>query len=103
MISNATGSQGLATGLVVGPTSITAALGAVTSPTLTLTITAQVETLLYSFAGGNDGVTPAAGLIQGADGNFLWNDSVRRHDRQWHGLQGHASRGRDGTVFVHWR
>ena len=28
------------------------------------------ETVLYNFAGGNDGVAPLAGLIQGSDGNF---------------------------------
>ena len=29
-----------------------------------------VKTTLYSFAGGNDGENPQAGLIQGSDGNF---------------------------------
>ncbi|HEY2532519.1 MAG TPA: choice-of-anchor tandem repeat GloVer-containing protein [Xanthobacteraceae bacterium] len=29
-----------------------------------------VETVLYSFAGGNDGANPEAGVIQGSDGNF---------------------------------
>jgi uncharacterized repeat protein (TIGR03803 family) len=28
------------------------------------------ETLLYAFAGGNDGATPASGVIEGSDGNF---------------------------------
>ena len=27
-------------------------------------------TTLYSFTGGNDGANPAAGLVQGSDGNF---------------------------------
>ena len=67
-INNAAGSQGLVTGLAVGTTSISAALGSVTSPTVTLTVTAQ--SVLYSFAGGSDGADPQAGLIQGADGNF---------------------------------
>jgi uncharacterized repeat protein (TIGR03803 family) len=31
---------------------------------------AGVETVLYSFAGGSDGAAPAAGLVQGSDGNF---------------------------------
>jgi uncharacterized repeat protein (TIGR03803 family) len=66
-ISNAAASQGLAVGLVVGSTSISAGLGSMTSPTVTLTVTAQVESVLYSFTGGTD---PVAGLIQGADGNF---------------------------------
>jgi uncharacterized repeat protein (TIGR03803 family) len=69
-ISNATGSQGLTTGLLVGSTSISAALGSVTSPTVTLTVTAQMESVLYSFAAGSDGGGPGAGLIQGTDGNF---------------------------------
>ncbi len=29
-----------------------------------------VESVLYSFTGGNDGGSPLAGLIQAADGNF---------------------------------
>jgi uncharacterized repeat protein (TIGR03803 family) len=70
VISNAARSQGLATGLVVGSTSISAALGSETSPTVTLTVTAQVESVLYSFGSGSDGQIPIAGLIQGADGNF---------------------------------
>ena len=75
-ISNATGSPGLATGLTVGSTSISAALDGVPSPTVTLTITAQVESVLYSFAGNPDGGTPAAGLIQGTDGNFYGTTEV---------------------------
>jgi trimeric autotransporter adhesin len=69
-ISNAAASQGLAVGLVVGSTSISAGVGSVTSPTVTLTVTAQVESTLYSFTAGTDGQFPRAGLIQGADGNF---------------------------------
>ena len=70
VISNAARSQGLATGLVVGSTSISAALGSETSPTVTLTVRAQVESVLHSFGSGSDGQIPIAGLIQGADGNF---------------------------------
>jgi 6-phosphogluconolactonase (cycloisomerase 2 family)/uncharacterized protein YjdB len=42
-ISNAAGSSGLATGLGVGSTSISAAVGTVASPTVTLTVTADPE------------------------------------------------------------
>jgi uncharacterized repeat protein (TIGR03803 family) len=69
-VSNAAGSQGLATGLAVGSTSISAALSGVTSPTVTLTVTTQSELVLYSFTGTPDGNGPYAGLIQGTDGNF---------------------------------
>ncbi len=31
---------------------------------------AGAETLLHSFAGGSDGISPAAPLVQGSDGNF---------------------------------
>ncbi len=44
------------------------------------------ETVLYTFAGGSDGATPEAGVIQGSDGNFYGNT-----------LQGGASG--LGTVF----
>jgi uncharacterized repeat protein (TIGR03803 family) len=71
---------------VVGSTSFSAVLGAVTSPTVTLTVTAQVESVLYSFTGGTDGGSPGAGLIQGSDGNFYGTTEV-----------GGASG--DGTVF----
>ena len=42
-ISNAAGSSGLATGLGVGSTTISAAVGTVASPTVTLTVTADPE------------------------------------------------------------
>lgn len=35
-----------------------------------------VETLLYTFTGGNDGGHPQAGLIQGSDGNFYGTTTV---------------------------
>ena len=75
-ISNAVASQGLAAGLAVGSTSVSAALGGVTSPTVTLTVTAQGESVLYSFTGGTDGGSPGAGLIQGSDGNFYGTTQV---------------------------
>jgi uncharacterized repeat protein (TIGR03803 family) len=71
VISNASGSNGLATALGVGSASISAASGSVLSPSVTMTVTTTgVETVLYSFAGGSDGDHPDAGLIQGSDGNF---------------------------------
>ena len=45
-------------------------------------------TTLYSFTGGNDGANPAAGLVQGSDGNFYGTTTVRRH-----------AHGNYGTVF----
>jgi uncharacterized repeat protein (TIGR03803 family) len=69
-ISNATGSRGLATGLLDGTTSISALLGAVSSPPVTLTITLQPLTVLYSFHANPDVQSPSVGLIQATDGNF---------------------------------
>ena len=69
-ISNATNSNGLATGLELGTVSISAVLGAVTSTAVTLTVTPQPERVLYSFAGGVDGENPNSALIQASDGNF---------------------------------
>jgi uncharacterized repeat protein (TIGR03803 family) len=69
-ISNTADSRGLATGLVVGSSSVSAALDGVTSPAVTLTVTAHAEKVLYSFAGGADGANPEAGLLQAADGDF---------------------------------
>jgi uncharacterized repeat protein (TIGR03803 family) len=86
-ISNASGSQGQATGLVVGSTSISAALGSVTSPTLTLTVTTQMDSVLYSFTGASDGSSPVTGLIQGTDGNFYGTTSA-------------GGTSNNGTVFV---
>jgi uncharacterized repeat protein (TIGR03803 family) len=72
-ISNAGGSWGLATGLSIGSSSISATLGSVTSTSATLTVTAapRAATVLYSFAGGPaDGAYPYAPLIQVSDGSF---------------------------------
>jgi uncharacterized repeat protein (TIGR03803 family) len=45
--------------------------GGASSDGTTFKITpAGVETVLWSFGGGNDGQEPYAGLIQGTDGNF---------------------------------
>jgi len=88
-ISNASGSSGLATGLSIGSSSISATYDGITSSTATLTITAapQVATVLYSFAGGtSDGSRPYAPLIQASDGSFYGTT-----------LEGGANG--DGTVF----
>jgi uncharacterized repeat protein (TIGR03803 family) len=72
-ISNAGGSWGLATGLSIGSSSISATLGSITSPSVTLTVTAapRVPTIVYSFAGGTaDGAHPYAPLIQASNGSF---------------------------------
>jgi uncharacterized repeat protein (TIGR03803 family) len=69
-ISNASGSQGLATGLAAGTSSITATQGSITSPGVTLTVSAQTGSVLYSFAASPDGNKPWGGLTLGADGNF---------------------------------
>ncbi len=86
-ISNASGSQGQATGLVLGSTSISATLGSVTSPTVTLTVTAQMDSVLHSFTGAADGSSPVTGLIQGTDGNFYGTTSA-------------GGTSNNGTVFV---
>jgi hypothetical protein len=84
-ISNASNTQGLAVGLQTGSSSISATFSSITSPSVTLTVTAQAESVLYSFA-GSDGQVPQAGLVQGADGNFYGTTS---------GGGEHS----DGTVF----
>jgi trimeric autotransporter adhesin len=67
-ISNASGSNGLATAVGVGSTSITAALGGVTSPSATLTATAATE---YAYAANQSDNTVsqytigAAGALSG--------------------------------------
>jgi uncharacterized repeat protein (TIGR03803 family) len=86
-ISNASGSQGQATGLVVGSTSISATLGSVTSPVVTLTVTPQMDSVLHAFTGVPDGSNPVTGLIQGTDGNFYGTTSA-------------GGTHNDGTVFV---
>ncbi len=75
-ISNSSGSQGLATGLIVGSTSISASLDGVSSPTVKLIVTDRVAAGLHSFTGTPDGGNPAAGLIQGTDGNFYGTTSA---------------------------
>ncbi len=44
--------------------------GAAGSGTMFGITPAGVESMLYSFAGGTDGATPYAGVIQGSDGSF---------------------------------
>jgi uncharacterized repeat protein (TIGR03803 family) len=69
-ISNASGSQGLATNLANGSTTITASSGkSITSPGVTLNILSPAYSNFYSFTGGSDGGQPTS-LIQGSDGNF---------------------------------
>jgi uncharacterized repeat protein (TIGR03803 family) len=85
-ISNANNSQGLASALQVGSSSITASQGSVQSAPVTLTVTGQVESVLHSFGSGNDGQTPEDGLIQATDGNF-------------YGTTSYGGVYSDGTVF----
>jgi trimeric autotransporter adhesin len=62
-ISNAAGSNGLAAGDTVGQTSISAALGAVTSPSVTLTVTAALR---YAYvANQNDNTVSAFSIGAG--------------------------------------
>lgn len=84
-ISNASGSNGLATSLTAGSTTITAVLGSVTSNPVTLTVT---ESVLYSFSGApGDGANPWFGsLLLASDGNF-------------YGLTAFGGINSDGTVF----
>ncbi|MGO8972367.1 MAG: Ig-like domain-containing protein [Steroidobacteraceae bacterium] len=65
-ISNAAGSSGLATGLGVGSTSISAAVGTVDSSTVTLTVTADPE---YVYATNQNGNTVSEYVI-GAGGTL---------------------------------
>jgi uncharacterized repeat protein (TIGR03803 family) len=70
-LSNAPGSNGLATGATVGTAHITAAQGGMTSPAAVVNVAVFQESILYSFVGPiTDGAFPYAGLIQGSDGNF---------------------------------
>jgi trimeric autotransporter adhesin len=70
-LSNAPGTNGLATGATVGTAHITAAQGSVTSPAAAVNVAVFQESILYSFVGPNtDGAIPFAGLIQGGDGNL---------------------------------
>jgi uncharacterized repeat protein (TIGR03803 family) len=54
----------------------TRAGGANNSGTVFRITPADTETVLYSFAGGSDGVTPYAGLIEGSDGSFYGTTSA---------------------------
>jgi uncharacterized repeat protein (TIGR03803 family) len=70
-LSNALGSNGLATGAAVGTAHITAAQGGVTSPAAVVGVAVFQESALYAFEGPNtDGAFPYASVIQGRDGNF---------------------------------
>jgi uncharacterized repeat protein (TIGR03803 family) len=70
-LSNAPGSNGLATGATAGTAHITAAQGSVISPAAVMNVTEFQESVLYSFVGpSTDGALPLAGLIQGSDGNL---------------------------------
>jgi trimeric autotransporter adhesin len=70
-LSNAPGTNGLATGATVGTAHITAAQGSVTSPAAAVNVAVFQESILYSFVGPNtDGANPYAGVIQGSDGSF---------------------------------
>jgi uncharacterized repeat protein (TIGR03803 family) len=53
---------------------------------------AGVETVLYSFAGGSDGSSPQAGLIDGSDGNFYGTTELG-------GLHNLGTGQNRGTVF----
>ena len=85
-ISNAASSNGLASGIAVGSSLISAGLGSINSPAVTLTVTQHQESVLYSFEGATDGANSYAALIQGTDGNF-------------YGTTAYGGTSNNGTVF----
>ena len=72
--------EGLATGVAVGQTGITASTGTVTSPSATLTVTDQ--------AAGCDGIATVSGFNGSLDYDYAVNgddESGRRIDAEYHG------------------
>jgi len=72
--------EGLATGVAVGQTGITASAGTVTSPSATLTVTDQ--------AAGCDGIATVSGFNGSLDYDYAVNgddESGRRIDAEYHG------------------
>ncbi len=65
------------------------------------TLPTPVESVLYSFQGGNDGFQPLAGLIADREGAALRHNASRREclpantGRLWHGFQADARPGPD--------
>ncbi|MGH9747651.1 MAG: Ig-like domain-containing protein [Candidatus Acidiferrales bacterium] len=82
-ISNAAGTRGLATGVAAGPTTITAAMSGVTSPGVSLTVTAAGPTLTSITV-----APPTASIAVNATEPFA--------------ATGHFSDGSSGSVTVNW-